>query len=383
MFSESARCEAAGAFAFISVHSRLNISFMSRIIFTIALGAILAGSTPKASAAERVFLFEKTSLGQLPEGFHNAVAGSGKPGEWTIVETEVPSAIAPLTGNAPVPRRKVLAQTSNDKTDEHFPILFYEPEVYGDFTFSTRFKINGGEKDQMAGIVFRYQDEKNFYVLRASALDENVRFYEVREGSRGELVGPKVEIKKNVWYELSAICSGNQIRCLLNGTEIIPALNNNSFPSGKIGFWTKSDSTAFFVDAKISYTPREPLVKVVVRETMTKYPRIDGLKVFAKIPGKSDAGPEAIATKSEKDLGEKGGDVEKDVIERGKMYFGRGKGVVTVTLPLHDKNGDSVAAVRITLTSFAGQTEQNAIARGLPIIKYMEQRMGLARDLFE
>jgi hypothetical protein len=52
-------------------------------------------------------------------------------------------------------------------------------------------------------------------------------------------------------------CKGNRIRCLLNGKELIPPLTDNSFSAGKIGFWTKSDSIAYFVDTKLTYVPRE------------------------------------------------------------------------------------------------------------------------------
>jgi len=50
-------------------------------------------------------------------------------------------------------------------------------------------------------------------------------------------------------------------------------------------------------------------------------------------------------------------------------------------MPLHDANGESVAAVTVTLKSFPGQTEKNAIARALPIIKQMEARVRSVNDL--
>jgi hypothetical protein len=49
-------------------------------------------------------------------------------------------------------------------------------------------------------------------------------------------------------------------------------------------------------------------------------------------------------------------------------------------MPLRDSNGGSVAAVKLVMKSFAGQTEKNAIARALPIVKEMQARV---RDLNE
>jgi hypothetical protein len=61
--------------------------------------------------------------------------------------------------------------------------------------------------------------------------------------------------------------------------KIIPAITDNSFLKGKIGFWTKSDSVSYFSDAKIVYTPRVPYAESLIKETMSKYPRLLGLKI--------------------------------------------------------------------------------------------------------
>jgi hypothetical protein len=52
-----------------------------------------------------------------------------------------------------------------------------------------------------------------------------------------------------------------------------------------------------------------------------------------------------------------------------------------VTLPLRDRNGDSVAAVRVKMKSFKGQTEENAILRALPVVKQMQERVPATGDL--
>jgi hypothetical protein len=54
-----------------------------------------------------------------------------------------------------------------------------------------------------------------------------------------------------------------------------------------------------------------------------------------------------------------------------------------ITLPMHDRNGEVVAAVRLDLGAFPGQTEKNAILRAMPAIKLMEGRFKDARDLLE
>ena len=340
----------------------------------------LAALSWHATAAEIKFDFSEMALNQTPPGFRSTVAGEGRAGDWKVILDEVPPVIAPLSTNAPiVTKRAVLAQLSQDPTDEHFPLLIYDQEVFSDFTLTTRFKTVSGAAEQMAGVAFRLQDEKNYYVVRASSLGNTFRFYKVVNGERGQWIGPQVEIPKGAWRELTVQCKGNEIRCGLDGKELIPPLTDTSFGRGKIGFWTKSDSVSCFVDTRVSYVPREVPAQVMVRDIMKKYPRLLGLKIYAR----TGTPPELrlIGSNEEKAVGEPGGETERDVLDRGTMYYSKGKTAVAVTMPLRDRNGDAVAAVRVVMKSFLGQTEQNALVRAMPIVKELQARVKNAADL--
>src|SRR5204863_269772 len=165
------------------------------------------------------------------------------------------------------------------------------------------------------------------------------RFYKVVKGERSLPIGPEVSIPSGTWHELKVECQGNKIRCLLNGKELIPALTDNSFARGKIGFWTKSDSVSYFADARLSYTPREVFAQVVVRDMVKQYPRLLGLKVYA--PGGSPPEMRLVASNDEKEVGQNGDKVEADVISHGTVYYTKEKNSVAVTIPLRDRNGDT------------------------------------------
>jgi len=348
------------------------------ILFAVAL------STSAARGAERFFDFSSLPEGRPPEGFVSALTGSGPPGDWKVVLAAAPTAFKPLTPNAPAGGKVgVLAQLSADPTEERFPALIFADEVFGDFTFTTKFKCVAGKVEQMAGVAFRYQDPKNYYVVRASGLGNNVRFYKFVNGDRSNPLGPEVPVPPGVWHELTVECKGNQIRCLLNGKEAIPTLTDNSFGYGKLGFWTKSDSVSHFADARVTYVPRETLAKALVREALARKTSATDVVIYM-VKG---AGQElrVIASHNEKYLGILGGEIEKNVIAKDVMYWGEDKArdLVLVTLPLHDRNGEVVAAVRVEMKPFLGQTEQTAILRAMPFIKRMEQRFKEAKDLVE
>jgi hypothetical protein len=313
-------------------------------------------------------------------GFHSTVTGEGKPGLWRVLEDEVPGTIPKLLPDAAVPKKSVLAQLSRDVTDEHYPILIYTNLTFGDFTFSTRLKCVSGAIEQMAGLVFRYQDEKNYYYVRASAKGSTFRFFKMVNGERSAPIGPEIEIPAGTWHTLSIECKGNKIRTLFNGKPVIPELTDNSFGFGHIGFWTKSDSVSYFTDAQVTYTPREPYVKALLRDIHQKYPRVQALRVY----GKTAENPalRVMASTQDAELGEAAGEVEEQIFELDTPFFGKLKTGVVVTLPVHDRNGEVIAALRVEMKSFLGQTEDNALARALPIVKDMERRIVEARDLF-
>src|SRR5204863_879219 len=207
------------------------------------------------------------------------------------------------------------------------------------------------------------------------------RFYKVVKGERSLPIGPEVSIPSGTWHELKVECQGNKIRCLLNGKELIPVLTDNSFVRGKIGFWTKSDSVSYFTDTKIVYTRREMPAQTLVREAAKKYPRLLAIKIY--VPGKEPSTTRLVASKDEKEIGQPGEKTEQAVISHGEIYYGKEKDSISVIMPLRDRNGDAIAAARVVMKPFSGQTEQNAIARALPIVKRMQARVQSMQDLID
>jgi hypothetical protein len=344
---------------------------------------VLALLTLPLTAAERKFDFSAVAENQTPPGFRSTVTGLGKAGDWKIVMDEVPPLLPPLTTQAPVVTKKaVLAQLAQDPTDEHFPLLIYDAETMGDFTLTTRFKTVKGVAEQMAGVAFRIQNETNYYVVRASSLGNTFRFYKVLNGERGPVVGPEVPIPAGVWHELVVECKGNQIRARLDGKELITATDQvNPFASGKIGFWTKSDSVSYFADTRLVYTPHEAPAQALVRNVVMKYPRLLGLQVY--VLGSDPKTSRLLASSNTNEVGRVGGKAERDVIGQGTFYYGKEKASVSVVMPLRDRNGDPVAAVRVIMKTFAGQTEQNALARALPVVREMQGHVASLQDLVQ
>jgi hypothetical protein len=330
--------------------------------------------------AEIKINFGDDTIGQAPTNFHAVLAGDGQPGEWKIISDAVPSAFAPLTDRAPVTaHQNVLAQTSQDTTDSRYPMFIYDGEIFQNFTLTTHFKIVSGVNEQMAGIVFNFQNASNFFVVRASALGKNLRCYPVVNGELNTPIGPALDVTTNVWHDLIVTREGNRLVCSLDGVAAIKLVDLGvANAPGKIGFWTKSDAVSYFGDTVIEYQPRIPVAQALVNNLMEQQPRILTLRLYTL----DDRGqPRVVGSNDPKEIGQPGEDAEKDALNDGTVSFGKSPGVVAVTLPLRDRNGDPIAAVRVRLHSFFGETQENAVTRATQIVKLMQAQVTAADDL--
>lgn len=333
--------------------------------------------------AERVFDFGSFKANEAPPGFRSIVAGNGQPGTWKVIDTDVPSLLAPLTpGARSSVQQRALAQLSRDKTDEHFPMLVFEEETFADFTLTTKFKLVEGEEEQMAGIAFNIQDEQNYSYVRASGLGGTFALFRVVGGARSAPIGIKVPIAKGEWHDLLVEWKDKQFRAVLDGKHALPAQEEKVDHNGKIGFWTKSDSVSYFAETRIVYRPRITLAQTLVRDALKKNPRLLDLQIFApSLTNEADL--RIVASKETQELGQSAPAGTRDVLDGKGYYYGKDSSAVLVIMPLHDWNGDTVAAVKVTMKSFPGQTEQNAFARATPILKDMSGRVQSARALVE
>ena len=335
-----------------------------------------------ADGAQLQFNFGDLAASGSLTNFHTELLGDGGPVAWKILPGKAPSAFAPLSPQAQNNNAggSVLAQTSEDMTDERFPMYIYDGEQFRNFRFTTQFKIVSGITEQMAGVVFRFQNTSNFYVVRVSALGKNIRFYKVVNNVRSDPIGPGCQLAPDSWHQLAVQCEGNQITFWLDGHLATSPLGDNTFAEGKIGFWTKSDAVTYFANASVDYTPVIPAAQLIVSKIMEQEPRILGLQIYTLGTNNSTS---ILASKVPSECGQPGTDAELAAIRDGTTSFGREKDAVLVTLPLPDRNGDYIAAVRLKLKSFFGETQNNAVLRATMILKMMEELCTSADDLMK
>lgn len=192
--------------------------------------------------------FDKDKVGEPPKGFTKALTGRGKPGVWVVMKDDT----APSKGN-------VLAQTDADKTGYRFPVCVYDGLAVKDADISVKIKAISGKEDQGGGIVWRYKDKDNYYIVRANALEDNVVLYKVQNGKRedlplkgeGKTYGKKVRVPSGQWNTMRVTARGNIFTVYFNGTKLYEVEDGTFTDAGKVGLWTKADSVIHFDDLQV------------------------------------------------------------------------------------------------------------------------------------
>ncbi len=178
--------------------------------------------------------FGDAELGAPPGDFEFWRTGSGGPGQWTVVRD--PSAEG----------GKALEQTSTDKTDYRFPLAIYKPFSGQNVVVSIRFKPVAGTVDQAGGLAIRLTTPDDYYVVRANALEDNVRFYRVVKGKREQLQSASVKVAANQWHALEIRAEGSRFTIAYDGRTLYTATDRTFSQAGKVALWTKADSVTRF-----------------------------------------------------------------------------------------------------------------------------------------
>ena len=173
--------------------------------------------------------------------YKEEITGTGAPASWKLLDDP----------SAPT-KRKVLAQISTDKTDYRFPLAIFDQPVAADTDVSVRFKPTAGDVDRAAGIALRLSDANNYYVVRANALEDNVRLYKVVKGQRMQFAGANLKVPSGVWQELRLTARGSRFEVFLNGKSLYSATDATFTSAGRVALWTKSDSVTYFDDLRIA-----------------------------------------------------------------------------------------------------------------------------------
>jgi hypothetical protein len=142
----------------------------------------------------------------------------------------------------------VLAQEAVFREGIHFPRCLAKNIHLADLRMEVKFKPVAGQCDQGGGLMFRFQDPSNYYVLRANALDDFALFKCVNN-QRWPV--KRYYVRSDEWQTIMVECRGPFISGYWNDRLLIE-VRDETFGSGSVGLWTISDSVSYFDDLMIT-----------------------------------------------------------------------------------------------------------------------------------
>jgi len=187
------------------------------------------------------------TAGSLPEGWSTGVTGQGKD-KWSVVQ----DSSAPSGHN-------VLLQSG----EATFCWAVHVRARIRDGFVEARIKPERGKEDQAGGLVFRFLDAGNYYVVRMNALEDNVVLYKTVNGKRsplqvrGRMIGYGVDtrVPSGEWSHLRVEFRGPLFAVFYNREKLFEVEDRTFTAGGAVGVWTKADSVTRFDDVRYGELP--------------------------------------------------------------------------------------------------------------------------------
>jgi hypothetical protein len=256
----------------------------------ILIPALLLLALP-LGAADRKIDLSKESAGKTPATFEPMV------GTWVVVEDAKDKVIMvdgrPWVANKDNPTRLLIESarklygTSNEELMDNAKQFAYYPvavlksvDNFSGGTISMRFKTISGDADRCSGILFNVKPNGDWLAVRYNDTENNVALWEFHNGIRRPVKfsdrSKPFMLDRSAWHELKMTVNGADFKAWLDGAlaleytlgsqpgpgrsggppnpDLIPANNPVLQPpvSGRIGLWSKTDSTSYFKDYFIS-----------------------------------------------------------------------------------------------------------------------------------
>lgn len=224
----------------------------------------VATPTPGVSGTAKAEDFESATVGGIPAGW-TVVAGN-----WSVVE----NATGPKGSKVLLSDRTELGETT---------ILDDAAGSWSDLEARVMFNVLAGEKGQAGGIIFRYEDAKNYYVVRYNENELSWNLFRTIDGDRQKFepaaTAATFQGGLHKWHELRLVATGPHISVFSGALLVIDYVETDADApsSGKLGLWTRYDSKTQFDDFSVkavgATTPTPPTTPVSTGVTGT--PRRD------------------------------------------------------------------------------------------------------------
>lgn len=198
---------------------------------------LLLGYASSAAAEVQVWNFDQDSLSTVPPGFHIGTLFDGRPaGDWQVVSTD-----------KAISSPHVFAQLHGKGAEHAYKLILVQGTEAEDIDLSVKLLPITGKADMGGGLIWRAADDRNYYLVRANPLEQNIRIYRVVNGVRHMIQNFDHVIDIRQWHRLRVQMHGCEVHVWFDEQAVF-TLCDRTFAKGRVGLWTKSDAVTYFDD---------------------------------------------------------------------------------------------------------------------------------------
>jgi hypothetical protein len=176
--------------------------------------------------------------------FDNLKTGAPPPG-WTATQTGSGHAKWEIVADDSAPSKPNVLKQSGEAT---YPVCIKDNTSLKDGFVEVKFKPISGKEDQAGGVIWRCKDKDNYYISRANALEDNVTIYHTVNGRRVEKKRINTKVASGKWHSLRVDFKDNYFVVTFDAKKAFTWKDDTFKEPGKVGVWTKADSTTIFDD---------------------------------------------------------------------------------------------------------------------------------------
>lgn len=212
----------------------------ARLFFAVLVAAIAPAAPLAAERIHKTLASPLVDEGTGPDGCTPELTGEGGPAKWEVrIERLLPDG-------------KSLVETTRQAQDNRFPLCIADGPTAADAVVELQFVPHAGTMERVAGIVVRFADAQDYYVVHASVLARAVRFTRVINGTQTQLASRDavIAIGRPHWLKVSAV--GDVFTVWFNDERMFEVRDSQIRAPGRFGIWSKSDSFTSYGDLFIT-----------------------------------------------------------------------------------------------------------------------------------
>jgi hypothetical protein len=164
--------------------------------------ALVFSSMPAIATDVQLWNFDRDQPGKVPPGFQIGTLFNARPaGDWQVTATD--KATSPP---------HVLAQLQGKGAEHAYKMLLVHGTESENIALSVKLRPIDGKADMGGGLIWRATDDRNYYLVRANPLEQNIRIYRVVKGVRHLLQDFSHIINIHQWHQLRVRMEGCNIQ---------------------------------------------------------------------------------------------------------------------------------------------------------------------------